>query len=170
MRGDKKSGECLNMKVLNIGCGFKSIPGIINIDHKSGVGVDVIAKLDKLPYETNCVDIILASHVLEHLSNLPEVLEEIYRVLKPGGILAAWIPYGWKHAENPYHLHVWTEKTVKILTRSKEGITDLDRLYVNWKLISLEITQFKYGWHLKNWFNMKGIGKDEMRFIMEAIK
>jgi len=53
---------------------------------------------DALPLSTNSVDLATAFEVIEHLWNKDLFLEEVYRVLKPGGIfiistpnLASWI-------------------------------------------------------------------------------
>jgi ubiquinone/menaquinone biosynthesis C-methylase UbiE len=46
----------------------------------------------KTSFESEQFDRILASHVLEHLPNLPEALKEIHRLLKPDGIFSAVIP------------------------------------------------------------------------------
>lgn len=45
-----------------------------------------------LPFETGTFDRVLAIHVLEHLPNLPSDLEELRRVLRPGGVLSVVLP------------------------------------------------------------------------------
>ena len=45
-----------------------------------------------LPFEEASFDRVLAIHVLEHLPNLPAALDEIRRVLRPGGAFAVVIP------------------------------------------------------------------------------
>jgi SAM-dependent methyltransferase len=47
---------------------------------------------EKLPYEDGFFDRVLAIHVLEHLPDLPRALDEVHRVLRPGGRLAVVIP------------------------------------------------------------------------------
>lgn len=46
-----------------------------------------IADLEALPYEDNRFDIILVAHVLEHLAAPERAIAELYRVLKPGGVI-----------------------------------------------------------------------------------
>jgi SAM-dependent methyltransferase len=46
----------------------------------------------RLPVEDGTFDRVIAIHVLEHLPNLPAALDEIRRVLKPGGIFEVVIP------------------------------------------------------------------------------
>ena len=43
-------------------------------------------------YEAETFDRVLAVHVLEHLPNLPGCLNELNRVLKPGGIFSVVLP------------------------------------------------------------------------------
>lgn len=47
---------------------------------------------ERLPYDDEYFDRVLAIHVLEHLPNLPAALKEIKRILKPGGVLSVVIP------------------------------------------------------------------------------
>ncbi len=46
----------------------------------------------RLPYDHASFDRAIAIHVLEHLPNLPAALDEIVRLLKPGGVFAVVIP------------------------------------------------------------------------------
>ena len=46
----------------------------------------------RLPFPDDTFDRVIASEVLEHVSDDQIALEEIFRVLKPGGTLAATVP------------------------------------------------------------------------------
>tara|TARA_Y100000590_G_scaffold450973_1_gene591554 strand:- start:11 stop:694 length:684 start_codon:yes stop_codon:yes gene_type:complete len=46
----------------------------------------------RLPFHDNTFDRIIASEVLEHIHNDEDALDELYRVLKPHGILAITVP------------------------------------------------------------------------------
>ncbi len=46
---------------------------------------DVKADICNLPFSDNSFDVILCNHVLEHIPNDTKAMEELYRVLKPGG-------------------------------------------------------------------------------------
>lgn len=46
---------------------------------------DVKADICNLPFKDNEFDVILCNHVLEHIPNDTSALQELYRVLKPGG-------------------------------------------------------------------------------------
>lgn len=49
----------------------------------------------RLPFLDNSFDKIICSEVLEHIENYSGVLSEIYRVLKPNGVLAVSVPRAW---------------------------------------------------------------------------
>ena len=46
---------------------------------------DVKADICDLPFEDNSFDVILCNHVLEHIPDDAKAMQELYRVLRPGG-------------------------------------------------------------------------------------
>ncbi|WDE95960.1 class I SAM-dependent methyltransferase [Lentisphaera profundi] len=56
----------------------------------------------KIPFEESSVDALFASEVFEHIFNLEQILEELHRVLKPGGKLLFTIPFAWEEHEVPH--------------------------------------------------------------------
>lgn len=53
---------------------------------------DVKADICDLPFEDNSYDLILCNHVLEHIPDDTKAMQELYRVLKPGGMGIFQIP------------------------------------------------------------------------------
>jgi SAM-dependent methyltransferase len=53
---------------------------------------DVKADICNLPFEDNAYDIILCNHVLEHIPDDTKAMQELYRVLKNGGMAILQIP------------------------------------------------------------------------------
>ena len=53
---------------------------------------DVKADICALPFEDNAFDIILCNHVLEHIPNDTKAMQELFRVMKPGGMGILQIP------------------------------------------------------------------------------
>lgn len=49
----------------------------------------------QLPFADRSFDVIICSEVLEHIHRYQHVLDEIHRVLKPGGQLAISVPRAW---------------------------------------------------------------------------
>lgn len=112
---------------LNLGCGCEPEPGFINVDRVAGHGADLVrdlevANLSSMHVDTDSygpsqfvyqdsVDFVLASHVLEHITNLIPLMREIHRVLKPGGYLGIAAPYASADAawEDPTHVRAFTE-------------------------------------------------------------
>lgn len=53
---------------------------------------DVKADICNLPFEDNAYDIIFCNHVLEHIPDDTKAMQELFRVLKPGGMGIFQIP------------------------------------------------------------------------------
>ena len=53
---------------------------------------DVKADICNLPFEDNSYDVILCNHVLEHIPDDTKAMQELFRVLKPGGYGIFQIP------------------------------------------------------------------------------
>jgi SAM-dependent methyltransferase len=54
---------------------------------------DVKADICKLPFEDDHYDFIICNHVLEHIPDDKKAMEELYRVLAPGGTAIIQVPY-----------------------------------------------------------------------------
>lgn len=84
---------------LHIGCGRNILPEWINLDCVDLPGVDVVFDLDtctenRFPFPDDSFDMILASHVLEHIKNPLPLLQELHRVARPGAKAVFAVPYG----------------------------------------------------------------------------
>lgn len=53
---------------------------------------DVAADICNLPFKENEFDFILCNHVLEHIPDDTRAMQELYRILKPGGTAILQIP------------------------------------------------------------------------------
>jgi len=95
--------------ILNLGCGNDIRENCINIDITQPA--DLIHDLNQpLPFKNNSVDVILASHILEHIKELNSLKKEMVRVLKYMGSLEVIVPnftspdaYG-----DPDHKHIFS--------------------------------------------------------------
>jgi SAM-dependent methyltransferase len=52
-----------------------------------------------IPYAENTFDVILCSHVLEHIPDDHQAMGELYRILKPGGWALVLVPFDPERAE-----------------------------------------------------------------------
>ena len=100
------------MKTLNLGAGNYIIKDAINHDViKHRPEIDVAWDLNELPWpwEDEAFDKVAALSVLEHLrQNLLTSIDEVWRILTPGGVAIIKLPF-WKAGvswEDPTHLHL----------------------------------------------------------------
>ncbi len=72
---------------------FKKLPTIeyTTADLYSPIA-DVKADVCNLPFEDNRFDLVFCNHVLEHIPDDTKAMQELYRVLKPGGMGIFQIP------------------------------------------------------------------------------
>ena len=72
---------------------FKKLPHIdlVTADLYSPI-VDVKADICDLPFDDNSFDVIFCNHVLEHIPDDKKAMQELYRVLKKGGLAILQIP------------------------------------------------------------------------------
>ena len=54
--------------------------------------VDIVCNAEEMQLDDCCFDLVLCTQVLEHVQNPQRVVDECYRVLKPGGLLIATAP------------------------------------------------------------------------------
>jgi SAM-dependent methyltransferase len=111
---------------LNIGSGFTRKKGFTNVDRlpciddKGVQFTDVICDIGKerLPFENNSVNEIACYEVLEHLDDLIFAMNEMWRVLKPEGILKGKVPRegGRGALADPTHKRVLTTDTFDYFT------------------------------------------------------
>lgn len=84
------------------------------------------AGLERMPFEREFFDVIVMNDSFEHVRNEQVVLNEAYRVLKPGGLLIMTTPhqglFAFMDPENfVYHLRTKTPMVYRWLFRAKYG-------------------------------------------------
>lgn len=93
-----------------------------------------VAAGEQLPYADDLFDLVLCLDVLEHVQSAEAVLSEMYRVLKPGGVVLTTVPNRHAFRDPHYHLplinwlpRMWAEKIVERAGRSKRDALLQDR-------------------------------------------
>lgn len=128
---------------LDIGCGNnKQGPDWVGIDYYQYGDVDIVWDLEKTPWplKDESVLVATASHVLEHINPhkgvFIKVMDEIWRVLKPGGQLAFVVPYAGSPGfwQDPTHCNGISEATMYYFDPLHES--DLYQFYkpMPWKI------------------------------------
>lgn len=122
----------LGGKLLDFGCGSKPYRSYFSVEEYIGVDfenpghphdneqIDVYYDGKSIPFEDGRFDSILCSEVFEHVFNLEEILEELHRVLKPGGKMMITCPFVWNEHEVPFDYARYTRFALEALL-SKSG-------------------------------------------------
>ena len=114
---------------LNLGCGNNHIKGWLNVDIRPGPAVDFVCDLTKkLVWQDDSVDEIYMSHVLEHIQNPLPLMQELYRVAKPGTYCFVRVPHGshdMAHSD-PTHKSIWFEDSFMFLQQPYYWRADYD--------------------------------------------
>lgn len=143
----KQQGICVDL-----GGGQYPQPGFLNLDMRDVRGVDIVHNLTMFPWPLpdECASIVMASHLVEHLSPLPadprlvalvellvrkkvlkasevreaigevdgtptfiRFMDEVWRIMKPGGKFMMVTPYGGSFGwwQDPTHIKGYNEAT-----------------------------------------------------------
>jgi SAM-dependent methyltransferase len=111
---------------LNLGCGFRHLPGYINVDRFADARPDVLHDLEQAPwpFETDSVDEIVARHVLEHLGatfdRFAVVFREIYRVCRNQAQVKIAVPHHLHgtFVADPTHVRPYTTLTFQMMSQA----------------------------------------------------
>lgn len=150
-------------KVLEVGCGngyYLSLLSRLKIaDKLFGVDIDkraladaknfinnkhvklTLAPAEKLPFKDNAFDRVVMSEVIEHVMDERTALNEVYRVLKPGGIFLLttcnieypflWDPVNWTlqhlfktHIKSGFWAGIWNQHDRMYKTKDVNGLLE----------------------------------------------
>lgn len=111
-----KDRDYLNTVVIDLGSyNRRFYPRAVNIDLFEG-DTDVITDISKpLPIESNTVDFVACTAVLEHISHPNFVVSEIYRILRKGGEVWSDIPFMQPYYASPDDFQRYTISGIKQL-------------------------------------------------------
>lgn len=103
-------------KILNLGSGPRRIgPHVVNIDISSYQGVDLVADVCSVPLPSGSVDRIISDNVLEHVREAEMAVSEMHRLLSPGGLIYAAIPFYYPYHVSPDDYRRWTKQGLQEL-------------------------------------------------------
>lgn len=99
---------------LHLGCGNDYREGYVNCDISKEVKTDKVINLEeKLPFENDSIDEIIANHVLEHVQNFIPLMHELHRICKNGVKIKIKVPFyaSWGQFNDPTHVRFFTPLT-----------------------------------------------------------
>jgi len=139
VKGIKKYSSGLKGRLLDFGSGSKPYRHLFLVDEYIGIdieesghnhkssAVDIYYDGKTLPFESAYFDSFFSSEVFEHIFNLPDILTEINRVIKPNGDLLITIPFAIHEHEVPYDFARYTRFGIRdLLTKSGFKVVKLE--------------------------------------------
>jgi SAM-dependent methyltransferase len=139
-RGISKRAPLCKGRLLDVGCGNKPYRNLFDVEEYTGIDienpahdhthepVDVIYDGRNIPFGEGTFDCIFSSEVFEHVFRPEELLYEMNRVLKPGGVLLMTLPFAYIEHEKPYDFARYTSFGIKdLLERNGFKVETLER-------------------------------------------
>lgn len=120
--------------LVDLGCGNKKqCAEAIGVDCHRHPAVGVLAQAEQgLPFGESSIDHLFAVHFLEHVRDLIGVMNEIHRVLRPGGVLHLMVP-NWQYVNavaDPTHVRFFHPQTFKFFCRPYPGLREFRPLSI----------------------------------------
>lgn len=146
--------------VLDLGCGIGEVANYIEAqDRYFGVDINpycienlqskkLWAKLGsayKIPLDSESVDVVLMSHVLEHLDDPARAMNEISRVLRPSGTLIVIVPmhYGYM-TDTTHRIFYDPERLRKIAKEHNYEVQSVLHFPIPWEFLGNYFYFFEY--------------------------
>lgn len=113
---------------LNLGCGSRALAfptGLqeVSLDISRRRSPDIQGDACSLPFVDHVFDAIVSTEVLEHLHDPQGAVDEIWRVLKSGGIAIITAPFMFQIHDAPYDYFRFTRYGLELLFKDFQDIT-----------------------------------------------
>ena len=156
------------MAKLNLGCGRTALPGFIGLDMTLSAAVDVQASATELPFKDEVFDLVVASHILEHIPDsvlvsqgngrfrqtlgLDCLRDEVDRVLRPGGRFLIRVPYKESSKYEIYHFKQFDRRSFKAWAGEATCLQYARRFEYERDYVSTWAEALRFTWHIRTHF------------------
>jgi SAM-dependent methyltransferase len=158
----------LRGSVLDIGCADQKLRrllptdcGYVGLDYYQtaagwyGTRPQIFGDAQCLPILTNSIDSVLLLDVLEHLPRPEDCINEIRRVLKPGGKLILQVPFVYPIHDAPLDFQRWTIYGLRELAKQSHFVVDEEVPLGNPLESAALLTNIAITKTILNWINRK---------------
>jgi SAM-dependent methyltransferase len=122
---------------LDVGCGTKPYEPFFRAQSYVGLEIDTPVNRERkradafydggrFPFDDEAFDSVVSSQVLEHVMNVDEFLDEIWRVLRKRGKILLTVPFVWDEHEQPYDFRRYSSFGLRALL-GRHGFTVLEQ-------------------------------------------
>lgn len=147
-------------RLLDVGCGDKPyehlftphVSEYIGVEYDESYSVtsagargkaDVVYNGDRMPFEDASFDTVLNVQVLEHTSRPAELLRDMARVLKPGGLLIISVPFSFRLHEEPHDYFRYSPHGLRELcARAGLELVSVEPLGGLWSLLAHKMNSY----------------------------
>lgn len=104
---------------VELGSGNRRLtPNIINIDLFPFPNVDIVADIARTPLGDASIDYLIIDAVLEHVPEPHKVVDEIHRIMRPGGRIYCLTPFVYPYHGYPHNYFNFSKDALEFLFRN----------------------------------------------------
>lgn len=113
-----------NARLLDVGAGGRRItPTIVTFDAAAGPDTDIVGDVHDLPISDESFDAVFCTGTLEHVRDPKRAVQEMYRVLKAGGLVHLDVPFIQGFHADPTDYWRFTVDGLKLLASDFEELS-----------------------------------------------
>jgi predicted SAM-dependent methyltransferase len=135
---EPSAAKLINELRLDLACGQSKTEGFFGLDIYPGDGTDpnrAMVDLEQFPWpvESNSAEEIVCNHYVEHTPDLMKFMNEVYRILKPGGKIKVVCPYynSVRCWQDPTHKRAISEASFLYFNKQWRDTNKLDHYPIN---------------------------------------
>jgi SAM-dependent methyltransferase len=110
-------------KICDVGAGGRRLaPHVVTLDAVAAAGVDIVGDIHQLPIADDSFDCAFCTGTLEHVRDPWKAVQELRRILKPGGLVHIDVPFIQGYHPDPTDYWRFTLAGLRLLCRDFEEV------------------------------------------------